>query len=140
MNIRTEEFKAGHIEALDPIEQIHTPEEWRQVAEYNEKTSIGLTAFVGDKIMACGGIRLHDYCMWVVIDKSAVNHKKEMFYAGQTFIKILTEQLETDTINCHITPSFTEGVRFVSHLGFEPTGRQNKGFDIYELKLERAAA
>ena len=143
MNIRTEPFKAEHMKAISDsiIEQTFTAEEWCQWAEYNEATSTALTAFVGDKIMACGGLRLETNTMWVVIDKCAAQHKKEMLYAAKVFIKICSESADVDKINCQVCVGFEEGHRFVKHLGFEPLGTQDYvGFEDYELDIERVAA
>jgi hypothetical protein len=123
------------------VEQTFTPEQWRQWAAYNEATSTALTAFVGDKLMACAGLRLHDNTMWVVINKCAAKHKRELLYAARVFIEILTENIESDFIKCQVCAGFDEGHRFVKHLGFKPTGGQEVlGFDDYKLKLERVAA
>ena len=143
MNIRTEEFKAQHMIDISEsiVEQTFTPEQWREWAKYNEATSVALTAFVDDKIMACGGLRLETNTMWVVLDKRAIRHKKELVYAARTFIKILTQDIDTDEIKCQVCAGFDEGHRFVQHLGFKETGdQQYVGFDDYILKLERNVA
>ncbi len=168
MNVRTEVFKAEHMIAISDsiIEKTFTPDEWRMWAEYNNNHGIALTAFVDDKIMACGGLKTSktytqtkrwkrknrpdkivnrivygaDCTMWVVIHESAANHKREMFYAAKVFIELLTEDIKTDTIKCQVCVGFDAGHRFVQHLGFKSLDTQDTlGFDDYELTLERAA-
>lgn len=138
MDIRTEAFKAEHIIAIADrvIEPTYTPEERIELAKNNVAVSVALTAFIGDEIIGCGGIRMDSKMMWIMLSDKIKKHKKSVFWATKKLFEILTDDLELDRVKAQVAVGFAEGHRLVKHLGFEALGTQEtEGFDDYERLL-----